>query len=66
MCSEKLIGMAQEFTDAELEDPILRGIDMHDPIARNPCLRRGPLSFDYWRRMPGELWNAGRKLVAEQ
>ena len=41
VCAEKLIGAAQEFTDAELEDPILRGIDKNDPIARNPCLRRG-------------------------
>jgi hypothetical protein len=50
VCAEKLIG-AQEFTDAELADPILRGIDPHDPIARNPCLRRGPLSIDYWMRL---------------
>ena len=24
-----------------------------DPYARNPCLRRGPLSLDYWTRLPG-------------
>ena len=42
VCAEKLIGPAQEFTDAEMtDDPILRGIDKNDPIARNPCLRRG-------------------------
>ena len=50
VCAEKLIG-AQEFTDEELADPILRGIDAKDPIARNPCLRRGPLSLDYWTRL---------------
>jgi hypothetical protein len=36
VCAEKLVGPAQEFTYAELEDPILRGIDKDDPIARNP------------------------------
>jgi hypothetical protein len=56
--------VAQEFTDAELENPILRGIDKDDPIARNPCLRRGPLSLDYWTRLPGALWDAGRGLWA--
>ena len=54
VCAEKLIGAAQEFTDAEMEDPILRGIDKDDPVARNPCLRRGPLSLDYWTRLPGD------------
>lgn len=43
------MGAAQEFTDAELEGPFLRGIDTSDPIARNPCLRGGPLSLDQWR-----------------
>ena len=51
VCAEKLIGAAQEFSATELEDPILRGIDKDDPIARNPCLRRGPLSLDYWARL---------------
>jgi hypothetical protein len=51
VCAEKLVGAAQEFTDAELEDPMLRGIDRTDPIARNPCLRQGPLSLDYWTRV---------------
>ena len=50
VCAEKLIG-AQEFTDEELADPILSGIDAKNPIARNPCLRRGPLSLDYWTRL---------------
>ena len=65
VCDEKLIGAAQEFTDSEIEDePILRGIDKNDPVARNPCLRRGPLSLDYWTRLPGELWRLTRRLVA--
>jgi hypothetical protein len=39
VCAEKLIGTAQEFAVSELEDdPILRGIDKNDPVARNPCL----------------------------
>ena len=58
VCAEKLVGAAQEFTDAELEDPILRGIDKDDPVARNPCLRRGPLSLDYWTRLPMQFWRA--------
>ena len=29
--------------------------DKNDPVARNPCLRRGPLSLDYWTRLPGQL-----------
>ncbi len=62
VCAEKLVGVAQEFTDVEIEDPILRGIDKDDPIARNPCLRRGPLSWDYWTRLPGELWQSARRL----
>jgi hypothetical protein len=58
VCAEKLVGPAQEFTDAELEDPILRGIDKDDSVARNPCLRRGPLSLDYWTRLPMQFWRA--------
>ena len=52
VCAEKLVGATQEFTDAELNDPILRGIDKADPVARNLCLQRGPLSLDYWTRLP--------------
>jgi WD domain, G-beta repeat len=63
ICAEKLIGTAQEFTDGEMEDPILRGIDKDDPIARNPCLRRGPLSLDYWTRLPGQLWRSASRLA---
>jgi WD40 repeat protein len=64
VCDEKLIGAAQEFTDGEIEyDPILRGIDKDDPIARNPCLRRGPLSLDYWTRLPRKLWRSTRRFV---
>src|SRR6516162_5090406 len=63
VCAEKLIGAAQEFTDGEMEDPVLRGIDKNDPIARNPCLRRGPLSLDYWTRLPGQLWRSTLRLA---
>ena len=64
VCTEILVGALQEFTDAEIkDDPILRGIDKNDPVARNPCLRRGPLSLDYWTRLPGQLWSSTRRLV---
>lgn len=63
VCAEKLVGAAQDFTDEELTDPILRGIDPKDPVARNPCLRRGPLSLDYWTRLPGQLWRSASALV---
>ena len=63
LCAEKLVGAAQEFSDAELQDPILRGIEMNDPIARNPCLRRGPLTLDYWTRLVGNSWRSLRRLV---
>jgi hypothetical protein len=53
VATEKLVGAAQEFADAELEDPILRGIDKDDPVARNPCLQRGPLSPNYWTANSG-------------
>jgi hypothetical protein len=49
VCAEKLVGAAQEFNHDELVDPILSG-------ATNPCLRRGPLSLDYWIALPGEWW----------
>ena len=55
VCAEKLVGAAQEFADAELKDPIMRGIAKDDPIARNPCLRRGPLSWEYWIRTPARV-----------
>ena len=45
VCAEKLIG-AQAFTSVELEDPILRGVS-----PKNPCQRRGPLSWEYWWRL---------------
>jgi hypothetical protein len=63
LCRGQPPGPAQEFTDAELEDPILRGIDKDDPIARNPCLRRGPLSWEYWTRLPGQLWRSVRTIA---
>jgi hypothetical protein len=56
VCVEKLVGSAEEFTDDELEDLILRGIDKDDSVARNACLRRGPLSLDYWTRLPIQFW----------
>jgi WD40 repeat protein len=64
VCAEKLRGVAQEFTNAELENPILRDIDRDDPIARNPCLRRGPLSFDYWQRLPGTIVRMAHRWLA--
>jgi hypothetical protein len=60
VCDEKLVGAAQAFSDAELEDPVLRGMNKND---RNPCLRRGPLSPDYWARLPGQLWRWTRALA---
>jgi len=54
----------QEFSDGEIEDdPILRGIDKKNPVARNPCLRRGPLSLDYWTRLPEQFWRSTRRLL---
>ena len=61
VCSEALVGAAQEFDAAELEDPILRGTN--DMIARNPCLRRGPLSLDYWTRLAGDSWRSLHRLA---
>lgn len=49
ICTHKLRG-AQEFTDAELADPILSNIDPTDTVSRNPCLRRGPLQWEYYTR----------------
>jgi WD domain, G-beta repeat len=49
VCAEKLVGSAQDFSSFELEDPIMRGVTQ-----TNPCLRRGPLSLDYWISLPGE------------
>jgi WD40 repeat protein len=63
VCAEKLVGLAQQFTREELSDPILRGIDPNDLVARNPCLRLGPLSLAYWTPLPFNLWHAVRKLV---
>jgi len=31
-----------------------------DAVARNPCLRRGPLSLDYWTRLPIQFWRSLR------
>jgi hypothetical protein len=32
--------------------------DAADFVARNPCLRRGPLSLDYWTRLPIQFWRS--------
>jgi hypothetical protein len=65
VCAEKLIG-AQEFTDEELADPNLSDVaaDMlsGDAPARNPCLRRGPLSLAYWTRLPGQGTQRARSI----
>jgi len=54
----------QEFSDGEIEDdPILRGIDKNNPVARNPCLRRGPPSLDYRTRLPEQFWRSTRRLL---
>jgi hypothetical protein len=63
VCSERLVGAAQEFTDTELANPILRGLERNDPIARNPCLRRAPLTLDYWARLPQSLWQTAQRLM---
>lgn len=47
VCAERLVG-AQSFTDDELRDPILSGIDRNVDEARSPCLRRGPLHWAYY------------------
>ena len=57
VCAEKLVGAAQEFGSIELEDPILRGVTQ-----TNSCLRRGPLSLDYWTGRPAEWWASIRAL----
>ena len=62
--AERLIG-AQGFAVTELHNPILFEIDKDDPIARNPCLRRGPLSSEYWARLPGRWWSVVSRLANE-
>jgi WD40 repeat protein len=59
VCAEKLVGAAQDFSSFELEDPILRGVTQ-----TNLCLRRGPLSLDYWTGLPGEWWASIRALLS--
>jgi WD40 repeat protein len=58
VCREKLVG-AQEFTLLDAADPVLGGLE-----GTNPCLRRGPLSREYWERLPGDLWNWTRAKIA--
>jgi WD40 repeat protein len=74
VCAEKLVGTLQEFTTQELEDPILRGINRNDAADRNPCLRRGPLHYEYytqaavrwgrWIAEMGQRLTSGTVLVA--
>jgi WD40 repeat protein len=47
VCSEVLTGV-QEYTASEVADPFLRIVDQDNAVARNPCLRRGPLSQGYY------------------
>jgi hypothetical protein len=47
ICSARLTG-AEQLTQDELADPILSAIDKNDPVARNPCLRRGPLHWEFY------------------
>jgi WD40 repeat protein len=51
VCADRLVGAAQEFSASELDDPILRSVALP-----NPCLRRGPLSFDYWTGLLAASW----------
>jgi hypothetical protein len=59
VCAEKLIG-SEEFTPTERDDPIVGAFVSDDPVERNPCLQRGPLSLEYWMRVPRNLWRAVR------
>jgi WD40 repeat protein len=59
VCRDRLIG-AQSFTDAEMQDPILRGRE----DLRNPCHRVGPLSPTYYWRAAESLVAAARKAFA--
>jgi hypothetical protein len=66
VCDGRLDLTSQELSDAkeELGDPILSdvaaAVRSGDPYAANPCLRRGPLSWDYWARLPAQAWRAAR------
>lgn len=59
VCANYLIG-SQEFTDHEIRDPVLLAIDKDDRVARNPCLRRGPLDWEYYAHLAKYWtgWNA--------
>ena len=60
VCRERLVG-AQSFTDAEMQDPILRGRD----DLRNPCDRVGPLSFEYYVNAASNRWSSIRDAVPQ-
>jgi hypothetical protein len=38
------------------QDPICAASTRTHPVARSPCLRRGPLSLDDWAGLQGDLW----------
>ncbi len=42
------VGVTGGFTDVELKDSILAGLNPDNLVARNPCLRRGPLHWEYY------------------
>ena len=49
VCRDFLAAKHEErFTIPELDDPILSSIAPDDETARNPCLRLGPLSWEYY------------------
>jgi hypothetical protein len=53
VCRETLVNAAaQTFSEEEMRNPILRGQE----DLRNPCQRRGPLSIEYWKRIPRQWW----------
>ncbi|KYG19897.1 hypothetical protein SE92_06140 [Bradyrhizobium sp. AT1] len=60
VCNDVLTGV-QEFSDAELADPFLRSLDKADPVARNPCLRRGPLHWEYYTQAAARWGRWARK-----
>lgn len=57
VCAEKLIG-SEEYTPTERDDPIIGAFVSDDPVERNPCLQRDPLSLEYWAWIPRNIWRA--------
>lgn len=54
VCAEKLQGV-QSFTDQELRNAVLTGLEKSDAIARNPCLRRGAWHLEYYTQTAKQL-----------